>query len=106
MIMTEYLDPIPDDLSICQERLWAMLERLHQVECQLHYLERQLDETYATIEELQRSYACLKEEYLALKWPFFGSRRERLPEAPEQQHLFDDDALPSLLNKSADPAPA
>lgn len=106
MIMTEHLDPIPDDLPTCQERLRAVLERLHHMECQLHDLERQLDETCATTEELQRSYACLKEEYLALKRLFFGPRRERLPEAPGQQHLFDDDAPLSLLDESADPAPA
>ena len=54
-----------------------------------HDLECQLDETCATTEELQRSYACLKEEYLALKRLLFGPRRERLPEAPGQGHLFD-----------------
>src|SRR5262249_10930872 len=47
------------------------------------------DQTCATSEELQRSYACLKEEYLALKRLLFGPRRERLPEAPGQGHLFD-----------------
>ena len=96
MIMTEHIDPIPDDLPTCQERLRAVLEQLHQMERQLRDLERQLDETCATTEELQRSYACLKEEYLALKRLFFGPRRERLPEAPGQQHLFDDDAPLSL----------
>jgi len=106
MIMTEHLDPIPDDLPTCQERLRAVLDRLQHMECQLHDLERRLDETCATTEELQRSYACLKEEYLALKRLFFGPRRERLPEAPGQQHLFDDDAPLSLLDESADPAPA
>ncbi len=78
--MTEHIDPIPEDLPACQERLRAALERLHD-------LERQLDEFVATTEELQRSYACLKEEYLALKRLLFGPRRERLPEAPGQQHL-------------------
>lgn len=73
--MTELLDPIPDDLVACQERLRAVLGRLRD-------LERQLDEFVATTEELQRSYACLKEEYLALKRLLFGPRRERLPEAP------------------------
>ena len=29
MIMTEHIDPIPDDLPTCQERLRAVLERLH-----------------------------------------------------------------------------
>jgi transposase len=83
--MTEHLDPIPDDLPACQEQLRAVLERLRD-------LEHQLDEFVATTEELQRSYACLKEEYLALKRLLFGPRRERLPEAPGQQHLFDADS--------------
>src|SRR6516165_3747580 len=80
--MTEPIDPIPDDLPACQERLRAALERLRD-------LERQLDEFVATTEELQRAYACLKEEYLALKRLLFGPRRERLPEDPNQQYLFD-----------------
>jgi len=106
MIMTEHLDPIPDDLPTCQERLRAVLERLHHLERLLHHLERQLDETCATTEERRRSYACLKEEYLVLKRLLFGPRRERLPEAPGQLHLFDADAPPSLPDESADPAPA
>src|SRR5215472_18421992 len=80
--MTEPIDPIPDDLPACQDRLRAALERLRD-------LERQLDEFVATTEELQRSFACLKEECLALKRLLFGPRRERLPEAPGQGHLFD-----------------
>jgi transposase len=102
--MTEHLDHIPDDLPTCQERLRAVLEQLHDMESQLRDLERQLEETCSTTEELQRSYACLKEEYLTLKRLFFGPRRERLPEAPGQQHLFDNDAPPPPPMESADPA--
>jgi transposase len=86
MIMTEH-DPIPDDLPACQELLRSLLMRLHD-------LERQLEEFVATTEEMQRTYACLKEEHLVLKRMLFGPRRERLPEAPGQQRLFDDDAPP------------
>ena len=75
MIMTEHIDPIPDDLPACQELLRTLLMRLHD-------LERQLDEFVATTEEMQRSYACLKEEHLVLKRMLFGPRRERLAEAP------------------------
>jgi transposase len=96
--MTEPIDPIPDDLPACQERLRAALERLRD-------LEGQLDEFVATTEELQRSYACLKEEYLALKRLLYGPRRERLPEAPGQQHFFDDDVAPSVPGGPADPQP-
>ena len=97
--MTEPIDPIPDDLPACQERLRAALERLRD-------LERQLDEFVATTEELQRSYACLKEEYLALKRLLFGPRRERLPEAPGQQHLFDTDVAPPVPDLPTDHEPA
>jgi transposase len=93
--MTEHLDPIPDDLPACQERLRAVLERLRD-------LEHQLDEFVATTEELQRSYACLKEEYLALKRLLFGPRRERLPEAPGQQHLFEAYSPQSVPEEPAD----
>jgi transposase len=103
--MTEHLDQIPDDLATCQERLRAVLERLHELESLLHDLERQLEETCSTTDEVQRSYACLKEEYLALKRLFFGPRRERLPEAPGQLHLFHADAPPSLPDESAAAAP-
>src|SRR5689334_10282826 len=103
--MTEHLDPIPDDLPTCQARLRAVLERLQDLERQLHDLECQLEETCATTDDLQRSYACLKEEYLALQRLLFGPRRERLPEAPGQQHLFDNDAPPLPPVESATPVP-
>jgi len=97
--MTEHLDPIPDDLSACQGLLRAALERLQD-------LERQLEEFVATNGDLKHSYDCLKEEYLALKRLLFGPKRERLPEASGQQHLFDNDAPSSVPLESADAAPA
>jgi len=103
--MTEHLDPIPDDLPTCQELLRAALGRLRELERLLHDMECQLDQTCSTTEELQRSYACLKEEYLALKRLFFGPRRERLPEAPGQLHLFHADAPPSVPDEPAETAP-
>jgi transposase len=87
--MAKHSPPIPDDLPTCQAQLRAALEQHAALLQRFHDLERQLDETCATTEELQRSYACLKEEYLALKRLLFGPRRERLPEAPGQGHLFD-----------------
>jgi hypothetical protein len=87
--MAEHSHPIPDDLPTCQAQLRVVLEEHAALLRRFHDLERQLDETCATTEELQRSYACLKEEYLALKRLLFGPRRERLPEAPGQGHLFD-----------------
>src|SRR6516164_8900069 len=97
--MAEHSLPIPDDLPTCQAQLRAALEQHASLLQRFHDRERQLDETCATTEELQRSYACLKEEYLALKRLLFGPRRERLPEAPGQGHLFDDDGAPSALEE-------
>jgi hypothetical protein len=105
MMIMEHIDPIPQDLPTCQERLHAMLEQLHHMKRQLHNLDRQLDETCATTEEQQRSYECLKEEYLALKRLFFGPRCERLPEAPGQLHLFDADVSSSLPLEAVAAAP-
>jgi transposase len=96
--MTEPIDPIPNELPACQEQLRAALERIRD-------LERQLDELVATTAELQRSYDCLKEELLALKRLVFGPRRERLPEAPGQLHLFDADVAPPLTYLPTDPEP-
>jgi len=80
--MTEQPPSIQDDPAWLQQRLDAAATRIGD-------LEHQLEETTATTEELQRAYACLKEEYLALKRLLFGPRRERLPEDPNQQYLFD-----------------
>jgi Transposase C of IS166 homeodomain len=49
------------------------------------------------------SYDCLKKELLALKRLVFGPRRERLPEAPGQQHLFDTDVPPPVPDLPTDP---
>jgi transposase len=94
--MMEQPDQIPDDLSACQELLRGVLARLHEMERQLDDLKRQLDLTCATNSELQRSYDCLKEQYLGLKRLYFGPRRERLTEAPGQQHLFDNEGATSV----------
>jgi transposase len=101
--MTEQSLSIPDDLATCQGQLRAALEQHAALLQRLHDLDRQLDETCATAEELQRAYACLKEEFLALKRLLFGPRRERLPEAPGQGHLFDDAAAASAIEEPADP---
>jgi transposase len=58
-------------------------------------LERLLDELATTTEQRERAYACLKEELLNLKRMMFGPRRERLPEAPGQGHLFDEEKAPN-----------
>jgi transposase len=101
--MMERTDPIPDDLPACQEMLRGLLERIRELERLLLDLEYQLEQTCSTTDELQRSYACLKEEYLALKRLLFGPKRERLPEAPGQLHLFDDHAPAVAPDESAAP---
>ena len=111
--MAEHSPPIPDDLATCQEQLRAAREQQEALLQRFHDLERQLNEIGATTEELKRSYDCLKEEHLALKRLLFGPRRERLPEAPGQGHLFEVDtaAAPSVppepdASDAAGPAPA
>ncbi len=42
---------------------------------------------------------------MALKRLMFGPRRERLPEAPGQQHLFDTDVPPPVPDLPTDPQP-
>jgi transposase len=104
--MMERPDQIPDDLPSCQELLRGLLQQLHDMEAQLGDLKRQFDETCSTNGELQRSYDCLKEQYIALKRLCFGPRRERLTEAPGQQHLFDTDGAATISVELADPLPA
>jgi len=104
--MMERATQIPDDLPACQELLRGVLERLHEMEVQLGDLKRQLDETCATNGELQRSYDCLKEQYEAMKRLWLGPRRERLAEAPGQQHLFDIAGTVSPASELPIPQPA
>src|SRR3954451_17237169 len=109
--MAEHSPPIPDDLATCRAQLRAVLERHAALLQRFHDLEYQLDEACSTTEELKRSYACLKEEHLALKRLLFGTRRERLPEAAGQGHLFDTGPLTSTPAEPAasdpsDPVPA
>jgi transposase len=85
--MTEQVPSSSDQPAALQVELDAAQTRIRD-------LERQVEETSATAEELQRALACLKEEYLILKRLLYGPRRERLTEDPNQQHLFDTQALP------------
>jgi hypothetical protein len=105
VIMMERPTQIPDDLSSCQVLLRGVLEQFHELEVQLCDLKRQLDETCTTNGELQRSYDCLKEQYEAMKRLWLGPRRERLAEAPGQQHFFDIDATASSMPELVDSPP-
>jgi transposase len=104
--MMERLDQVPDDLAACQDMLRGLLEQLRDLECQLRDLEHQINETCATNTELKRAYDCLKEQYMALKRLYFGPRRERLKEAPGQQHLFDLDGTALIMPEPAGALPA
>jgi transposase len=87
--MTEHSPSIPDDPTQLRGELEGALARIRD-------LERQLDELAATTEERERAFECLKEQLLNLKRMMFGPRRERLPEAPGQGHLFDAETAPSV----------
>jgi transposase len=104
--MMERPAQIPDDLPARQELLRGVLEQLREMEVQLGDLKRQLDETYATNGELQHSYECLKEQYEAMKRLWLGPRRERLTEAPGQQHLFDIAGTVAPASELPIPSPA
>jgi transposase len=97
--MTEHSPTLSDDPAQLRAQLDAALTRVAD-------LERLLDELAATTEERERAYACLKEELLNLKRMMFGPRRERLPEAPGQGHLFDEADAPNSLPEPADDGPA
>jgi hypothetical protein len=86
--MTERSPTLSDDPAQLRAQLDAALARIAD-------LERLLDELATTTEERERAYACLKEELLNLKRMMFGPRRERLPEAPGQGHLFDEENAPN-----------
>jgi len=97
--MAEHSPTTPDDPARLRAQLDAALTRIAD-------LERLLDELAATTEERERAYACLKEELLNLKRMMFGPRRERLPEAPGQGHLFGEADPPNTPPEPADDGPA
>jgi len=96
--MTEHSPTTADDPAELRDQLDAARTRIAD-------LERLVDELAATTEERERAFACLKEELLNLKRMLFGPRRERLPEAPGQGHLFDDENAPNLPPEPADERP-
>jgi transposase len=97
--MTEHSPTTATDPAQLRAQLEAAWTRIAD-------LERLLDELTATTEERERAYACLKEELLNLKRMMFGPRRERLPEAPGQGHLFDGENAPNTPPEPADDGPA
>jgi transposase len=96
--MTEHSPTTADDPAQLRAQLDAALARIAD-------LERLLDELAATTEERERTLDCLKEELLNLKRLLFGPRRERLPEAPGQGHLFDEENAPNPPPEPIDDSP-
>lgn len=93
--MTEHVPTISDDPAELRAQLDA-------AQTQIADMERLVDELVATGEESARTVACLKEELARLKRLLFGPRRERLPEAPGQGHLFDEEDAPNPPPEPAD----
>lgn len=85
------------------ERLATLQQQLEAAQARVRDLEHQLDELAMTAEERERAFACLKEELLNLKRMMFGPRRERLPEDPNQQLLFDPGAPVLAAPEVAEP---
>jgi len=93
----------PTDLTECHRLLLAAYKQAVQLERRateserratesqqrIAELDRVLDATSASYEELQHEHASMLEELAWFKRWVHGRRRERIVEAPCQQHLFD-----------------
>ncbi len=96
-------DSLPTDLVECHRLLLAAYKQAVQLERRateserratesqqrIAELDRVLDATSASYEELQHEHASMLEELAWYKRWVHGRRRERIVEAPSQQHLFD-----------------
>jgi hypothetical protein len=89
-------DSLPTDLVECHRLLLAAYKQAMQLERRateseqrIAELDRVLDATSASYEELQHEHASMLEELGWYKRWVHGRRRERIVEAPSQQHLFD-----------------
>jgi transposase len=74
------LTDVPHDLPACQHLLRELFSRL--------------DETASTLDSVQQENRQLREELQLFRRMLFGPRRERVVEAPNQQHLFDLGGVP------------
>ncbi len=116
-------NPLPNDLTECQQllvaafkqatelerrvvdseqRLAAASQRVAESEQQVAEFNRVLDETAASFDQLKQEHAATLDELAWYKRWAFGRRRERFTEGEGQGHLFDLD-LP-LANESEDSA--
>jgi transposase len=83
-------------LAACKQLLGELFARLDQISGELQSATRELQDTSGTLEQtastldaVQQEKQQLLEEIQLLKKLLFGPRRERLVEAPGQQHLFE-----------------
>jgi transposase len=96
-------DSLPTNLAECHRLLLAAYKQAVQLERRateserratesqqrIAELDRVLDATSASYEDLQHEHASMLEELAWYKRWVHGRRRERIVEAPSQQHLFD-----------------
>jgi transposase len=73
---------LPNDLAACQQLLSELYSQLQDTT-------GTLEQTASTLEAVQQEKGQLLEEIQLLKKLLFGPRRERMAEAPGQQHLFE-----------------
>src|SRR5271167_118260 len=99
----DHADSLPSDLAECHRLLLAAFQQTVQLERRaaesarratdsarrIAELDRVLDATSASYEDLQHEHASMLEELAWYKRWVHGRRRERIVEAPSQQHLFD-----------------
>jgi hypothetical protein len=85
----ERLGRVPAAVGGSECSLEAALSDLKRTTTVLQDTAAHLEETNASFEALQREHRQLSEEMAMLKRLLYGPRRERFPESPGQQHLFD-----------------
>jgi chromosome segregation ATPase len=108
---------LPADPAACRELILALqkqnadLERqraklVRQLDEQRHELDQQrrvLDDTAVSYDELRQQYERLQDELALCRRWIHGPRRERLPDASGQGHLFE---LPQPAADASPGAPA
>lgn len=95
---------LPNDLAACQQLLSELFSRLAQLSAELNDTTGTLEQTACTLDVVQQEKQQLLEEIQLLKKLLFGPRRERIVEAPGQQHLFElqaDEATPAAASETA-----
>lgn len=95
---------LPNDLAACQQLVSELFSRLAQLSAELNDATGTLEQTAGTLDAVQQEKQQLLEEIQLLKKLLFGPKRERIVEAPGQQHLFElpaDEATPAAAGDTA-----